>query len=110
MGGLGPMLGQMGHFYKYAKEDVPYGKERYLNEGKRLFGVLEKQLEGNEYVVGDEYTIADIAIFPWIKCVTMFYKMDEHFDNFPNIRRWSAHIESRPAVQAGMKVCPVPES
>jgi len=73
----------MGHFVKYAKESIPYAKERYTNEAKRLWGVLEKQLEGNEYVIGDEYTIADMAIFPWVRI--------EHFSLLPPPSNTSPH-------------------
>ncbi|KAL6073238.1 Glutathione S-transferase [Balamuthia mandrillaris] len=106
MAGFGPMLGQMGHFHKYAKEDVPYGKERYLNEGKRLFGVLDKQLKGKEYVIGDEYTIADMAIYPWVICVDRYYGLKEAVGSFPDVERWCETMAQRPAVQRGMQVCP----
>lgn len=102
--GFGPMLGQMGHFHKYAPEDVPYGKKRYLTEAKRLFGVLEKQLEGKKYVVGDELTIADFAIFPWARGVRVFYNLFDQMGDIPNVRRWMEDLEARPAVQRGLKV------
>jgi len=103
--GFGPMLGQMGHFHKYAKEDVPYGKQRYLDEAKRLYGVLEKQLEGKDYIVG-EYSIADIATWPWVWCVEKFYGMKDEVGHFPNIERWYANIAQREAVKKGITVCP----
>eukprot|EP00761_Pharyngomonas_kirbyi_P013522 gb/GECH01013551.1/.p1 GENE.gb/GECH01013551.1/~~gb/GECH01013551.1/.p1 ORF type:complete len:270 (+),score=71.53 gb/GECH01013551.1/:1-810(+) len=107
--GFGPMLGQMGHFWKYAPEDVTYGKQRYLKESQRLFRVLESQLEGNDYVIGDEYTIADMAIYPWIICVDKFYNMKKEVGEFPNIEKYVERISSREAVQKGMVVCK-PES
>jgi len=106
MAGFGPMLGQMGHFWKYCKEDIPYAKERYLTEGKRLFKVLNQQLEGKEYVIGDEYTIADMAIYPWVICVEKFYGLKDKFSDFPNISRWIKTISERPAVQKGMTILP----
>ena len=96
----------MGHFHKYAKEDVPYAKERYLKESQRLFGVLEKRLEGRQFVVGDDYTIADMAIYPWAVGVDRFYNLKKELGDFPNIDRWIAAISERPAVQKGMGVCP----
>ena len=67
MGSVGPMLGQAHHFRVYAPEKIPYAIERYSNEAKRLYGVIDKRLEGSAFVAGDEYTIADIAIFPWLR-------------------------------------------
>lgn len=97
----------MGHFFKYAPEDVPYGKKRFLEEGQRLFKVLDQQLEGKQYVVGDNYTIADMAIFPWCYCVKHYYGMwDEHFTQFKNVARWYDLVNSRPGVQRGLKVTP----
>ncbi|KAF0979160.1 hypothetical protein FDP41_001503 [Naegleria fowleri] len=109
--GLGPMMGQLGFFWKYSKEDVPVGKERYLNETKRLWGVLEKHLaEGSkQYVVGDQYTIADIAIFPWIRLLNTFPEpvlQAIPLDSYPNIKAYIERIEQRPAVQRGLKVTP----
>jgi GST-like protein len=108
--GFGPMLGQMGHFWKYAPEDVPYAKARYLKEAQRLHQVLEKQLEGKEYVIGDEYTIADMAIYPWWICVDRGYGRKADMGELPNIERWARTIAARPAVQRGMVVCPWPPS
>lgn len=106
VGGFGPMLGQMGHFYKYAPEDVPYGKARFLNEAKRLYGVLDKQLAENKYVAGPNYSIADIAIFPWCLCVNRGYNLGENFTEFKNVQRWYDEIMARPAVQRGLLVTP----
>ena len=101
MGGFGPMLGQAHHFIKYAKEPVPYGITRYGNEANRLYGVLDRRLEGRSFVVGDSLTIADIAILPW----TRTYQ-DQHvdIDDYPNVKRWRASLFQRPAFQAGYKV------
>jgi len=109
MGGVGPMFGQFGHFYRYAKDkiDHPYPVERYTNEVRRLLGVLDKRLEGREYLVGDEFTIADIATFPWVNCLEEFYEAGEHLglDEFKNVRAWQARCNARPAVERGRKVC-----
>jgi GSH-dependent disulfide-bond oxidoreductase len=102
------MLGQMGHFHKYAKgtdEQLKYGRERYLKEGKRLYGVLDKQLSGHAYVVGDALTIADFAIWPWIKCVEQYYKLDQHFTEFENVAEYAKRMEERATVQRGLVAC-----
>ena len=101
MGGFGPMLGQAHHFIKYAKEQVPYGITRYGNEANRLYGVLDRRLEGRSFIVGDSLTIADIAILPW----TRTYQ-DQHVDieDYQNVKRWRASLFQRPAFQAGYKV------
>jgi len=104
MAGFGPMLGQMGHFFKYAPEDVPYAKKRYETESKRLFAVLEKQLQDKEFVVGDELTIADFAIFPWARGVEKFYGKFNDMGDLPNVKRWMAALEARPAVAKGLTV------
>jgi len=98
------MLGQMGHFVKYAPEKIEYGINRYTTEAKRLCSVLEKQLETNEYVVGNEYTIADMAIFPWIRCVEVSYGNWSDLGSYPNIELWKAKIAKRPAVIRGLEV------
>ena len=104
MGGLGPMTGQLGYFHKFAKEDVPHAKERYLNEVKRLFGVLNKQLETTgAYVTGDDYTIADIAIVPWVMALD-FYGLADMIEEQPAIKRYVDQIGERPAVKAGWTV------
>jgi len=106
MAGFGPMLGQMGHFFKYAPEQVPYAKERYETEAKRLFAVLEKQLQGKQYVVGDELTIADFAIYPWAYCVDKFYNKLQDMGDIPNVRRYMETMDARPALQRARKVTP----
>ncbi len=92
--GLGPMAGQAGHFRVYAPEPVPYGIERYTNEVARLYGVLDRRLEGREYIAGD-YSIADMAVYPWI---VPHRAHGQDLADFPNIARWFASIKARPAV------------
>uniref|UniRef100_A0A6A7G842 Glutathione S-transferase n=1 Tax=Hirondellea gigas TaxID=1518452 RepID=A0A6A7G842_9CRUS len=111
MGGIGPFFGQFGHFYKYAAEKLPYPIERYSMETKRLLDVLDQQLEGKQYIIGDEYTIADMAIFPWVLCLDVGYKAKEYLakafgrnDEYANVEAWMERCLARPAVQAGMKV------
>ena len=111
MGGLGPMFGQFGHFTKYADGDaydLSYGRERYTTETKRLLAVLEQQLDGKDYMIGDALTIADFAIMPWIVCLDKFYNAREtlNLDTYNNINRWTQSLLARPAVQKGMDVCP----
>lgn len=95
MAGLGPMAGQNHHFNQFAKEKIPYAMERYLNETKRLYGVLDKRLGESEYVAKD-YSIADMAIFPWIR----YHELQgQNLDDFPNIKRWFNKINQREAVK-----------
>jgi GST-like protein len=94
MGGLGPMAGQNGHFNVYAPEKVPYAIARYVNETNRLYGVLDRRLEGREFVAGSGYSIADMAIYPWI-VPHEAHKQD--LNDFPNIKRWFEAIKARPA-------------
>ncbi len=93
MGGLGPMAGQNHHFANYAPEKIPYAIERYVKETSRLYGVLNKRLQGREFIVGDAYTIADIACYPWI----VPERQGQDIDDFPNLKRWHAAIRARPA-------------
>jgi GST-like protein len=110
VGGAGPMFGQFGHFYKYGKEkcDHPYPVQRYTTETKRLLAVLDKQLEGKEWIVGKDLSIADFAIVPWVSCLDKFYDGKEilELDKFKNVNRWSDSFFNRPLVQKGMDVCP----
>ena len=100
MGGLGPMLGQNGHFKFYAPEKIPYAQERYSTEALRLFEVLNKRLEGRDFICGD-YSIADMACWPWI----ITYKRQEiDLGEFPNIRRWYDNLKARPALRRGYEV------
>lgn len=96
MGGLGPMTGQYGHFHVYAPEQIPYAKDRYRNEALRLLGVLDKRLEGREFIAGGEYSIADMASYPWINPYT---KVPLDLAPFANVRRWRNTIAARPATQ-----------
>jgi len=94
MGGLGPMAGQNHHFNVYAPEDIPYAKDRYINETARLYGVLDRQLEGRDFVAND-YSIADMAIYPWI---VPHERQKQDLNDFPNVKRWFEAIAARPAV------------
>ena len=100
MGGIGPMLGQVHHFVKYNKGKAPYAEERYLKEAHRLYGVLDRRLAGREYVA-DEYSIADIAIWPWI---SRFEWQTIDLNQYANVKRWYVEIAKRPAVQRGYDV------
>ncbi|CAM6023423.1 unnamed protein product [Sphagnum balticum] len=108
MAGVGPMFGQFGHFFKYAKEKCkdPYPVERYANEVKRLLGVLEKRLEGREYLIDDGYSIADMATMPWVYTLERFYHAEEKLEvaSFPNVVAWKARCLAHPATARGMKV------
>ena len=101
MGGLGPMLGQAHHFRIYAPEKIEYAVNRYSNEAKRLYGVLDKQLSKTAYLAGDEYTIADIACFPWTRS---WKNQGIELSDFSNVQRWFDAISARPAVQRGVTV------
>ncbi|ANK80460.1 MAG: hypothetical protein TEF_06355 [Rhizobiales bacterium NRL2] len=98
MGGVGPMFGQNGHFRLYATEDIPYAKQRYLNESNRLYGVLDRRLGEAEYAAGD-YSIADMALFPWFM---VHRQQGVAMDDYPNVRRWYEAIKQRPAVRRGV--------
>jgi GST-like protein len=100
MGGLGPMSGQAGHFRVYAPEKVQYGIDRYTNEVNRLYGVLNRQLEGKDYIAG-EYSIADMASIGWINA---YKNYDQQLEDFPNLKRWYETMNARPAVQRGLLV------
>lgn len=108
MGGLGPMFGQLGFFHKFAGKDYEdkRPRDRYAAESKRLLGVLEQRLTGRRWVMGDEYTIADIAIFPWVRNLVGFYGAGElvEFERFPQVQRALAAFVERPAVQRGLEI------
>ena len=91
MGGIGPMFGQYLHFVDYAPLDLPYAKDRYTREADRLLGVLDERLKDRKYVAG-EYSIADMAIYPWVRRIL------ERFEGFENVRRWAATVAERPAI------------
>src|SRR5690606_24934339 len=100
MGGIGPMLGQAHHFLHFQKGKAPYAEERYGKEAKRLYGVLDRRLEGRAFVC-DDYSIADMAIWPWL---SRYDWQGVAMDDFPNVKRWYTDIAGRPAVQRGYQV------
>ncbi len=108
MGGVGPMFGQMGHFYKFmaGKVDEPYALKRYMDETKRLFGVLEGRLSGRTWIMGDDYTVADIAIWPWVRTVVGFYGAGEAVGTgaLPATMAWYDRASSRPASQRAVNI------
>ena len=101
MGGVGPMLGQAHHFRIYAPEKIPYAIDRYSNEAKRLYGVIDKRLGSHAFVAGSEYTIADMAIFPWLRS---WKNQGIEMAEFANVQAWFDGIAARPAVQRGVQV------
>ena len=100
MGGLGPMLGQAHHFLQFNPGEAPYAEERYGKEAQRLYGVLDKRLQGRDFIC-DDYTIADMAAWPWI---SRFKWQQVDLNDFPNVRDWYVRIAERPAVQKGYQV------
>ncbi|EIM81288.1 glutathione S-transferase-like protein [Stereum hirsutum FP-91666 SS1] len=106
-GGVGPMQGQANFFTHYAKEDLPYAKERYRNETKRLYGVLEIRLKDRDWLAGPgrgKYSIADINVWPWVRIHA--YSVVDTLDEWPNLKAWKERIAARPAAQAGIDVPP----
>ena len=101
MGGFGPMLGQAHHFRVYAPEKIEYAVNRYTNEAKRLYGVLDKQLGKTAYIAGKGYSIADMAIFPWTRSATI---QGIDLADYPNVKRWFEAIDARPAVKRAVQV------
>ncbi|WNO54975.1 glutathione S-transferase N-terminal domain-containing protein [Stakelama saccharophila] len=110
MGGLGPMAGQNHHFNRYAPEKIPYAIDRYVNETNRLYGVLDRQLEGRDFIAGD-YSIADMACYPWI---VPHEAQGQDLNDFANVKRWFDAIHDRPATLAayakGEEIRPASES
>jgi GSH-dependent disulfide-bond oxidoreductase len=100
MGSIGPMFGQANHFRAYAPEKIPYAIERYTKEANRLYGVMDRRLAAHAYIAGD-YSIADIAIFPWMRYGD---RRGVNIDDFPNVKRWFDSIDARPAVKRGLEV------
>ena len=101
MAGVGPMLGQAHHFRKYAPEPLEYAIDRYTKEAKRLYGVIDTRLGQSEYLGGNEYSLADIATYPWLRP----YKLQgQNIDDWPNLKRWYSAVRARPAVQRGLAV------
>lgn len=109
VGGIGPMFGQFGHFFKFAADkcDHPYPVARYKTEAKRLLGVLDKHLNGRNFLVGEEYSIADMATMPWVNCLSPFYKAQEalELDSFRHVNLWKERLLARPLTTKGMSVC-----
>ena len=101
MGSVGPMLGQAHHFRLYAPEKLTYAIDRYSNEAKRLYGVIDKRLGQSRYIAADEYTIADIAIFPWLRS---WKNQGIDWTDYPHLKGWFDEIAARPAVQRGVEV------
>ena len=101
MGGVGPMLGQAHHFRGYAAEKLPYAIERYTNEAKRLYGVIDRRLAQSKWLGGAEYSIADIATFPWLRS---WERQGIVMGDYPHLEAWFNTIDARPAVQRGVKV------
>jgi len=101
MGGVGPMLGQAHHFRLYAPEKIPYAIDRYTNEAKRLYGVVNKRLAKSRYIGGAEYSIADIAVFPWLRS---WKNQGIDWNDYPHLRGWFDEIGARPAVRRGVEV------
>jgi GST-like protein len=108
MGGIGPMFGQLGFFHKFAGKDYEdkRPRDRYVAESKRLLGVLDKHLAGRDWMMGADYSIADIAIFPWVRNLVGFYDARElvGFDDFPHVARVLAAFVARPAVARGLLI------
>jgi GST-like protein len=101
MGGVGPMLGQNHHFRQYAPEKIGYAIDRYTNEARRLYGVMDRQLEAQKFIAGNQYSIADIAIFPWLR---NWQNQGIDWADFPHLKQWFDTIAARPAVQRGVAV------
>jgi GST-like protein len=101
MSGVGPMLGQNHHFRLYAPEKIPYAIDRYTNEAKRLYGVIDRRLAQSAYLGGEDYSIADIATFPWLRT---WERQGIVLAEYPHLKAWFEKIADRPAVQRGVKV------
>jgi GST-like protein len=101
MGGVGPMLGQNHHFRQYAPEKIGYAIDRYTNEARRLYGVMDRQLKNQKFIAGNQYSIADIAIFPWLR---NWQNQGIDWADFPHLKQWFDTIAARPAVQRGVAV------
>ena len=101
MGGVGPMLGQAHHFRLYAPEKIPYAIDRYTNEARRLYGVLDKRIAKSRYIGGNDYSIADIAVFPWLRS---WKNQGIDWNDFPHLKGWFDEIAARPAVVRGVEV------
>jgi GST-like protein len=108
MGGVGPMFGQLGFFHKFAGKDYEdkRPRDRYVAESKRLLGVLNQRLENRAWIMGDEYTVADVAVFPWVRNLVGFYEAGDlvGINDFPNVQRALAAFVARPAVVKGLAI------
>jgi GST-like protein len=101
MGGVGPMLGQAHHFLVYAPEKIPYAMQRYSKEANRLYGVMDRRLTESKFIACGEYTIADMAIMPWLRS---YKNQGVEMEEYPQVKRWFDGIAARPAVQRGLAV------
>jgi GSH-dependent disulfide-bond oxidoreductase len=101
MGGVGPMLGQNHHFRIYAPEKIEYAINRYTNETKRLYGVMNKRLASSRFLAGKQYSIADMAVFPWLR---NWQNQGINWADYPHLKAWFDGIAARPAVQRGVQV------
>jgi GST-like protein len=101
MGGIGPMLGQAHHFRAYAPEPIPYAVERYTNEANRLYGVMDRRLAESAYLAGPDYSIADVATFPWLRSAE---RQGVEMSDYPAVKKWFDAIAERPAVMRGVEV------
>ncbi len=101
MGTVGPMLGQAHHFRNYAPEPLDYAIDRYTNEARRIYNIIDKRLGESAYLAGEDYTIADMATFPWVR---IWPRQGIEGESLPNFQRWLGEIDARPAVQRGLKV------
>lgn len=99
MSGQGPYYGQAMWFNNYAPETIPYAIDRYKNEIKRVTGVLEKALEGRDWLVGDKYTYADLSFTPWQSAVPLFFSEEAFYEEFPRVKAWLDRMYSRPTLQ-----------
>ncbi len=101
MGGVGPMLGQAHHFRNYAPEKIPYAIDRYTNEASRLYGVIDRRLGESEWLAGPDYTIADMATFPWLRS---HENQGQDLNDYPKLKAWFERINARPAVERALQV------
>ncbi|MES2363097.1 MAG: glutathione binding-like protein [Pseudomonadota bacterium] len=101
MGGVGPMLGQAHHFRMYAPEKIGYAVDRYTNEAKRLYDVMDKQLAGSKFIACNQYTVADVAIYPWLRS---WENQGIDWADYPHLKKWFDLVGARPAVQRGVRV------
>jgi GST-like protein len=107
MGGVGPMFGQLGYFHKFAGRDIddPRPRQRYVDETRRLLGVLDRRLDGRSWITGDTYSIADIAIWPWVRGLDSYDAKDlVGYDDFTNVRAWMDRALAPPASQAAINI------